>query len=74
MHKTQTSTQRYNKRLDDRKAVEELIEFIPMIGDLDDVRTAQHALEELAPSLSKEEYNKLHTDIFDQLQDIEEMA
>lgn len=52
---------------------EELIEFIPMIGDLDDVRTAQHALEELAPSLSKEEYNKLHTDIFDQLQDIEEM-
>lgn len=49
---------------------EELELFIPLIGDLKDVKTAIEELETLG--LSKKEHDKLRTQIEDMLEDIEQ--
>ena len=49
---------------------EELELFIPLIGDLNDVKTAIEALEGLG--LPKKEHDKLRTAIEDMLEDIEQ--
>lgn len=49
---------------------EELELFIPLIGDLNDVKTAIDALDSLG--LSKKEHDKLRTAIEDMLEDIEQ--
>lgn len=49
---------------------EELELFIPLIGDLNDVKTAIEVLDTLG--LSKKEHDKLRTQIEDMLEDIEQ--
>lgn len=49
---------------------DELELFVPLIGDLKDVKTAIDALETLG--LSKKEHDKLRTQIEDMLEDIEQ--
>lgn len=49
---------------------EELELFIPLIGDLNDVKLAIESLDSLG--LSKKEHDKLRTQIEDMLEDIEQ--
>lgn len=49
---------------------QELELFIPLIGDLNDVKIAIDALDTLG--LSKKEHDKLRTEIEDMLEDIEQ--
>lgn len=51
---------------------EELELFIPLIGDLNDVKIAIDTLDNLG--LSKKEHDKLRTQIEDMLEDIEQIT